>query len=131
MNKVMIVGYLAQEPVIAATAGGITVATLRVAVNRRYSTKSGERITDFFTVVAWRQLGDLCGKYLAKGRRVAVIGELQNRTYDAKDGTKHYVTEIRADEIEFLTPREHRQEETDAQLLESDFEAIEDEDLPF
>ena len=74
-------------------------------MNRRFQNQAGERVSDFFNIVAWRQLGELCGKYLSKGRKVSVIGEIQNRSYDAKDGSKRYITEIIADEIEFLTPK--------------------------
>ena len=103
-----------------------------------------EPIADFFDVVAWRQLADVCGKYLAKGRKVAVVGELQTRTYDAKDGTKRYVTEIIADDVEFLTPRNQDggeggfgggygggRHQAPAAPAADGFADIEDDELPF
>lgn len=105
MNKVFMIGNLTKDPDLRSTGNGVSVCSFRIAVNRRFPNQAGERVSDFFDVVAWRQLADVCGKYLAKGRKVAVVGELQTRTYDAKDGTKRYVTEIIADDVEFLTPR--------------------------
>lgn len=104
MNKVFMIGNLTKDPDLRSTGNGVSVCSFRIAVNRRFPNQAGERVSDFFDVVAWRQLADVCGKYLAKGRKVAVVGELQTRTYDAKDGTKRYVTEIIADDVEFLTP---------------------------
>ena len=105
MNKVFMIGNLTKDPDLRSTGNGVSVCSFRIAVNRRFPNQAGERVSDFFDVVAWRQLADVCGKYLAKGRKVAVVGELQTRTYDAKDGTKRHVTEIIADDVEFLTPR--------------------------
>lgn len=105
MNKAILIGRLTNEPEVRVINNNTTVCTFRIAVNRRFANKAGERTADFHTIVAWRQLGELCGKYLAKGRMVAVVGEIHNRSYDAKDGSKRYMTEIIADEIEFLTPK--------------------------
>ena len=97
MNKVILIGNLTKDPEMRQTTGGTNVCTFSVAVNRRFKDKNtGEAQTDFFNIVVWRQLAELCGRYLAKGRKVCVTGELQNRSYDAKDGTKRYVTEILA-----------------------------------
>ena len=97
MNKVFLIGNLTKDPDVRTTGSGTSVCTFRIAVQRRFANQQGERASDFFDVVAWRQLADLCGRYLAKGRKVAVVGELQNRSYDAKDVTKRYVTEVVAD----------------------------------
>lgn len=143
MNKVLLIGNLVKDPDVRTTAGGTSVCTFRIAVTRRFQNQQGERVSDFFDVVSWRQLADLCGRYLAKGRKVAVVGELQTRTYDAKDGTKRYVTEIVADEIEFLTPREggrdgsgapggdYNRPEPAQQQAPEGFIDIEDDQLPF
>lgn len=139
------IGNLTKDPDVRSTGSGVSVCSFRIAVTRRFGGQSGERVSDFFDVVAWRNLAELCGKYLAKGRKVAVIGELQTRTYDAKDGTKRYVTEIIADEVEFLSPRS--QEGGDAGYsggygssegkhgapgaVADGFTDIEDDELPF
>ncbi|HWS30318.1 MAG TPA: single-stranded DNA-binding protein [Clostridia bacterium] len=105
MNRAILIGNLTRDPEVRTTNSGVSVCTFSIAVNRKNKSQSGERPTDFFNIVAWRQLGELCGKYLAQGRKVCVVGELQNRSYEGKDGTKRYVTEIIADDVEFLTPR--------------------------
>jgi single stranded DNA-binding protein (ssb) len=105
MNKITLIGNLTHDPETRTTPNGVTVCTFTIAVNRRFASQGGERQTDFFRVNAWRQLGDTCARYLAKGRKVAVIGELQARQYEAKDGTTRMSLDVSADEVEFLTPR--------------------------
>ncbi|MBS6475312.1 MAG: single-stranded DNA-binding protein [Clostridiales bacterium] len=107
MNRVILVGNLTRDPELRATSSGLSVCTFSIAVNRRVSREAqaqGQRDADFFNIVTWRALADNCSRYLAKGRKVAVVGSLQNRSYDANDGTKRYITEIVADDVEFLTP---------------------------
>ena len=84
------------------TPTGLTVCHFSIAVNRRRRA-DGNQETDFFNVVAWRQLADLCGKYLAKGRKVAVVGSIQTRTFEGQDGIKRNAFDIVADEVEFLS----------------------------
>lgn len=98
MNKVFMIGRLVEAPELRSTQSGISVATFRIGVNRR----SNREVSDFFTIVAWRGLADICAKYLVKGQQVSVVGELQTRSYEAKDGSKRNVTEIVADDVEFL-----------------------------
>lgn len=102
MNKVVLIGNLVRDPEVRATQSGISVCNFTVAVNRRFKKENGEQETDFLNVIAWRQLAELCGKYLAKGRKVAVTGSIQTRTYEAKDGSKRTAWDIVADEVEFL-----------------------------
>ena len=100
MNRVILVGNLTKDPELRATASGISVCTFTVAVNRRVSRDAqaqGARDADFFNIVVWRNQADNCAKYLAKGRKVGIVGSLQNRSYDAQDGTKRYITEVVAD----------------------------------
>ncbi len=139
MNKVILIGNLTRDPELRTTGGGTNVCTFSIAVNRRFANQSGERVTDFFDIVAWRQLGELCSKYLAKGRKVCITGQLQNRSYEAKDGTKRNVTEIIADDVEFLTPRQDGGSGTGAQPahtgapsgIADSFVEVEDDELPF
>lgn len=105
MNKIVLIGNLTHDPETRSTPNGVTVCTFTIAVNRRFASQGGDKQTDFFRINAWRQLGDVCSRYLAKGRKVAVIGELQARTYEAKDGTTRLSLDVSADEVEFLTPR--------------------------
>ena len=103
MNKVFLIGNLTRDPEMRSTQSGVAVCNFSIAVNRRFKNASGEQETDFLNVIAWRQLAELCGKYLAKGRKVAVTGSIQTRQYEAKDGSKRTAWDIVADEVEFLT----------------------------
>ena len=105
MNKVVLIGNLVRDPEVRATQSGISVCNFTVAVNRRFKKENGEQETDFLNVIAWRQLAELCSKYLVKGRKVAVMGSIQTRTYEAKDGSKRTAWDIVADEVEFLSPQ--------------------------
>ncbi len=143
MNKAILIGNLTRDPELRTTPSGVNVCAFSIAVNRRRANQQGERESDFFNIVAWRGLGDLCGKYLSKGRKVCVTGEIQNRSYDGKDGVKRYVTEIIADDVEFLTPRDasnasggYAPSSGDAPMAGSTpvtegFEEIDDDQLPF
>ena len=133
MNTVILVGRLAADPEVRTTQNGKAVATFRLAVNRP-RTKEGKQEADFFQIVAWNQLGELCGKYLAKGRECAVVGRLQNRSYDAQDGSKRFVTEVIADEVQFLGGRgsgEAQPQEKPAPQGKAQFAEIEEDKLPF
>lgn len=101
MNKAMIMGRLTRDPDIRTTPAQVPVATFTLAVDRKFKSANGERQADFIPVVAWRTTADFVGKYFKKGSKMIVIGSIQTRTYDDKDGKKVYVTEIVADEIEF------------------------------
>lgn len=105
MNKICIVGNLTRDPELRATEQGNAVCSFTVAVNRRYKDQDGNTPTDFIPVVVWRDLAENCAKYLAKGRKVAVSGALQIRSYTDRDGAKRWVSEIQANEVDFLTPR--------------------------
>lgn len=118
------------------TTGGATKCSFRLAVQRRFTNQqTGQREADFIPIVAWRQTGELCAKYLTKGRKCAVCGSIQTRSYDAKDGSKRYVTEIVAESVEFLTSRQQSAGQTGQPgggYTEQDgFVPVDDEDLPF
>ena len=106
MNKVILIGNLANNPEAFTTQSGISRSTFRLAVQRRYANAQGIREADFLTIVAWRQTADFCNRYLLKGRKVAVEGSFQVRSYDAQDGSKRWLTEIIADNVEALGSRE-------------------------
>jgi len=135
MNKVIITGNLTKDPEPHTTQNGISRSTFTVAVQRRVKNKDGKYDADFLTVVAWRQTADFCNRYLSKGRKVAVEGSIQTRSYDAQDGSKRYVTEIIADHVEALssantdngpTPPPSREDSTP-----EDFTEVDDDELPF
>ena len=103
MNKVFLIGNLTRDPETKVVGSGITVCTFTLAINRRVK-KDGEQACDYLNIVAWRQLGELCAKYLSKGKKCAVTGSIQTRSYEGKDGSKRTAWDIVADEVEFLTP---------------------------
>lgn len=102
MNKAILIGNLTRDPETRTTQSGIACTTFTLAINRRYTDDQGRRQADFIPVVTWRQTAEACARYLAQGRKCAVVGTIQPRSYDAQDGTKRYVTEVVADEVEFL-----------------------------
>lgn len=89
MNKAILIGNLTDDPKTSVTANGVTKCTFRLATQRKYTNQqTGQREADFHNIVVWRQLADLCAKYLAKGRKCSVEGTIQYRSFDAQDGSK-------------------------------------------
>jgi len=134
MNKVILIGNLTKDPEFQTTTSGISVCRFTVAVQRKFANAEGEKEADFINVVTWRGLADNCNKYLAKGRKCSVIGTLQTRSYDAQDGSKRYVTEVIAEEVEFLSSKPQGENATEPQEPEpqAKLTPIEDDgDLPF
>ena len=107
MNKVFLIGNLTRDPELRTTSTGDSVCSFSIAVNRRRrsNAEAGQPEADFFRVSAWRQLGENCAKYLAKGRKVSVVGSVSCRTYVGSDGQTRASLEVTADDVEFLTPR--------------------------
>lgn len=103
MNHIFLIGNLTRDTEQSVTPNGVPLCRFTIAVNRQFKNADGEQVTDFFPIIAWRKTAELCGKYLSKGKKVAVVGELQNRSYEDKEGIKRYVTEIVASEVEFLS----------------------------
>ena len=126
MNKVFLFGNLTKDPELSSTASGIKFCRFTLAVSRSYS-KDGKRETDFLPVVVWRAQADNCARYLKKGSRAAVCGSIQTRNYDAQDGSRRYVTEIAADEVQFLTTKN----DVDSDVTDFDDLKPIDDDLPF
>lgn len=104
-NKVWLIGNLTKDPELSETSNGIAVCRFSIAVQRKFASASGEKETDFFNCTAWRGQAEAIHKYTSKGKKIAVIGSIQNRTYEAQDGTKMHVTDIIVNEVEFLTPK--------------------------
>ena len=109
MNRVILIGNLTKDPEVTTTTNDITNCKFSVAVSRRY----GSNETDFFTVVTWRALAENCGKFLRKGSKVGICGSIQNKNYEANDGTKRYTTEIVADEVQFLSSKSDMEDMND------------------
>ena len=105
LNRIVIIGRLTRDPEMRQTPSGTAVCTFTLAVDRSFKSANGERETDFIPVVAWRQLGENCAQYLAKGKLAAVDGRLQLRRYEDKDGSKRTAAEVIADNVRFLSPK--------------------------
>lgn len=145
MNKVILMGRLTRDPETRYTQTNNTVvASFSLAVNRRFVRPGEERQADFINIVAWSKLGEFCSKYFKKGQQVGVIGRLQTRTWDDDKGTKHYVTEVIAEEAYFADSK--RDGESSSSAFEntfgtafgagtpagsSDFDVSASDDLPF
>ena len=133
MNKTILIGNLTRDPELTETPSGVAVCKFSIAVSRDYADADGNRETDFFNITVWRGRAENCGKYLKKGNKVAIVGKLQNRSYEDKDGVKRTVTDIIADEVEFLTPKQASQEESVVSMTRQrpQLEQIYDSKLPF
>ena len=140
MNKVILIGNLGRDPELKTTSSGVSVCSFSVAVNRNYTNSAGEREVDFFNVTTWRGLAENCAKYLSKGRKVAICCSLQTRSYDDKDGNKRYVTEVVADDVEFIASRNDNAgggnydapaAKPQAKKQVSELEPVDNDELPF
>lgn len=146
MNKAILVGNLTRDPEQRTTSSGIAVTSFTVAVNRRYKTQDGQQQTDFINCVAWRSTAEFVGKYFTKGMKIGVVGSIQTRTYEDRDGVRRYATEVVVDEAEFVgskaqnpgvqKPTEQESRTADDLFAEDleDFQLIDDSelsDLPF
>ena len=145
MNKVVLMGRLTRDPDVRYTPTNNTlVASFSLAVNRRFARQGEERQADFINIVAWDRTGEFCSKYFKKGQQVGVIGRIQTRNYDDKDGKKVYVTEVVAEEAYFADSKREGEamgnpfgggSMADAPFnsgsAPSDFSQVTDDDLPF
>lgn len=104
-NKVILIGRLVRDPEVQTTSSGKFVCKFTLAVDRPFSTQSGQKEADFINIVVWGKIAEVAGNSLAKGHRVMVDGRLQIRSYDGKDGVKKYVTEVIANSLEFIERR--------------------------
>jgi len=104
LNRVILIGNLTRDPELRFTPSGSQVASFGLAVNRTYTNKQGERVenVDFFNIVVWAKLAELCGEYIRKGSPVAIEGRLQSRSWETEDGQKRSAVEVVAENVQFL-----------------------------
>ena len=145
MNKLTIIGNLTRDPELRTTSTGVNVCSFTVAVNRRGrkdAQGNAQEQADFFRVTAWRERGELCAKYLSKGRKVCVVGPVTVQTYQGNDGITRASLEVTADEVEFLSSRNDDAaasgytapapaEVPSAEPQAAGFTAVETDELPF
>lgn len=144
MNKCILVGNLVRAPELTQTSSGISCCKFTIAVNRNYANANGEREADFINIVTWRGLAQNCGKYLTKGSKIALCGQIQTRNYEDRDGNKRFITEVVADDVEFINtnkndsaePKQTAQTKQNIpkqgeQLSLDKLKPVENDDLPF
>lgn len=137
MNKLILIGNLTRDPELSQLPSGVSVCKFGIAVNRTFTNANGEREVDFFNITAWRGLGENCAKYLSKGRKVGVVGSVQIRNYEDKDGNKRTAVDVIAEDIEFLSARNEDGESGSPRGVSapkkqvSELTPVESEDLPF
>jgi len=149
VNKVVLIGRLTKDPELRFTPNnGTAVARFTLAVDRRMPGTNGQREADFIPIVVWGKQAESTANYMNKGRQIAVSGRIQTSSYDAKDGTKRYVTEVVAEEVKFLERAQNQNKENPSNFdhstnnqpqynsyTESDFGAdmtpIDEGDIPF
>ncbi len=110
MNKVILIGRLTRDPELRYTSSNIPVATFSLAVDRTFTGQNGERETDFINIVVWRKQAENCKNYINQGSQVAVEGRIQTRNYEDQNGQKRYVTEVVADNVQFLDTKASREQ---------------------
>lgn len=110
LNKVILGGRVASEPEQKQTPSGVSVVTYSMAVGRRFVTEGQERETDFFRVTAWQSTADFIARYFHKGDAICITGRIQNRSWTDQSGQKHYITEIVAEEANFVENKRDRPE---------------------
>ena len=122
LNKVMIIGRLGRDPEMRYTPSGRPVTTFSVATSRTWNTSDGERRieTEWFNIVSWGNLAEICKQYLTKGQQVYIEGRLQSRTWDDDKGNKHTSVEIVASEMIMLGDRREVENPTESEVNESD-----------
>lgn len=132
LNRVILIGNLTRDPELRYTPNGSPVANFGIAVNRTYTNKQGEKVddVDYFNVVAWAKLAELCAEYIRKGSPVAVEGRLQSRSWESNEGQKRTTVEVIAENVQFLGRPRSAQEESPVGVGES-AEISLDEDIPF
>ncbi|MGO5441540.1 single-stranded DNA-binding protein [Megamonas funiformis] len=132
MNKVILAGRLARDPELRYTQTGKAVVSFSLAVNRRFS-HNQEQTADFIPIVVWDKLAEVCSKHLFKGSQVLIEGRMQVRNYEAQDGSKRYVTEVIAQELEFMGSKPTALESKPLSPQAQNFgqEVHPDEEIPF
>ena len=131
MNNLTIIGNLTKDPELRTTSNGISVCSFTVAVNRRRQ-QEGQPEADFFNVTAWRERGEMCAKFLQKGKKVCVVGAVSVRTWETENGKHGASLEVTADTIEFLSPRASDPEQSPAPVdAQTGMEVVYTDELPF
>ena len=134
MNRVELIGRITADPEVKNTASQVAYCSFTVAVDRKYKDQNGNKQSDFITCVAWRKAAEIIGQNFRKGHRIAVVGSLQARTYDDKNGVRHYVTEVLVEDFDFIEHKSSEKKTAPQNITIDDGEAEAEQaiaDLPF
>jgi len=137
LNRIVLIGRLTKDSELRYTPNGVAVTGFTLAVDRNFKNAQGERDTDFIPIVTYRQLAELCANYLSKGKLASVDGRLQIRSYTGQDGQRRWVTEVIAENVQFLSPKDkengHNPADTtsDGNYENYGHEVSLDDDIPF
>ena len=141
INKVVLIGRLTAQPELKKTANGVSICSFSIAVQRNYKSADGSYGTDFINVVTWRNTAEFVCKFFMNGQLIGIVGSLQSRNYEDKNGNKRTAIEVIADEAQFVeSKRESANTAAEPQTFtappvaggnEVEFEEVEDDDLPF
>ena len=134
MNQITVTGNVVHTPEMRTTQSGMTCCNFSVAVKRKFKNKTTQTYeTDFFDVTAWGNLGNICQMYIEKGKKVLVVGEMQSRDYEGRDGTKKRAWTINADTVEFLSQKPQNEAAPPSPAAAAGFTSIQvdDDELPF
>ena len=132
MNRIILLGRLVKDPDVKVTTSGKTVCTFTLAVDRPFAGKDGKREADFINIQTWNKTAEIVGNNVSKGQRLLVEGRLQIRSYDGKDGQKHYATEVIADRVEFIERKEKSAQKAESEAMEGFGSEVQfDEEIPF
>ena len=131
MNKVELVGRLTKEPEVKLTSNQTKFCNFTIAVDRRFKDANGQRQADFINCVAWKQTAEFIQKYFHKGNRIGICGSIQTRTYEDQNGQKHFITEVLAEEAEFVESQATNQAQAPSPAEEAPIEEAGNVGLPF
>lgn len=130
LNKTILMGRLTKDVELKYTPSNIATCSFTLAVDRKFVKQGEQRQADFINCVAWRQTAEFISKYFGKGRMIAVTGSIQTRTWDDKEGKKHYATEVLVDEVSFTGEKSEEHTRT-ASPMDAFTPVESDDDLPF
>lgn len=132
MNHLIIIGNLTGDPELRTTSSGQEVCNFTVAVNRRKTQNNQDPGADYFRVAAWGEKGKVCKQYLSKGKKVSVVGSVSCRAYKNNNGDAAASLEVKADEVEFLSPKDDQPKQSKPKIDEqSGYEEVITDQLPF
>ena len=131
MNRTVLVGRLVRDPELKHTSSGVAVANFTIAVNRPFTNQQGENEADFINCVVWRKAAENLATYQKKGNLIGVDGRIQTRSFENQEGKRIFVTEVVAENIQFLEPKSSKPQSQQQNKFEEEGDQVDDSSLPF